>query len=152
MSTRTNCNPFSLTSKLCSFYTQFLSLFFLLLVVNNRWYCVSEQMFTTIQFKFVDLHCGLPKSRRQTQYKTHKLHYCINKTVRKNVQLTDGRLKFNVSLKEKELANFNINTAQKMKFSAKDVFSKCEEVQTFLRICLHLLKKSLMKNFIFSLV
>ena len=41
------------------------------------------------------------------------------------------------------------NTVQKMKFFTKDFFSKCEQICSFLRICLHLLKKSLMENFIF---
>ena len=41
------------------------------------------------------------------------------------------------------------NTAQKMKFFTKDFFSKCEQICSFLRIWLNLLKKSLMENFIF---
>ena len=41
------------------------------------------------------------------------------------------------------------NTAQKMKFASKDFFSKCELFRRKLRICSHLLKKSLMENFIF---
>ena len=36
-----------------------------------------------------------------------------------------------------------------MKFSIKDFFSKCDQIQRKLRICLHLLKKSLIENFIF---
>ena len=43
-------------------------------------------------------------------------------------------------------------TAQKMKFCIKDFFSKCEQIRSFLRICSHLLKKSLMQNFIFCAV
>ena len=39
-------------------------------------------------------------------------------------------------------------TAQKMKFSTKDFFSKCDHL-SFLRIWSHLLKKSLAENFIF---
>ena len=39
-------------------------------------------------------------------------------------------------------------TAQKMKFSIKDFFSKCDKI----RIWTHLLKKSLMENFIFCVV
>ena len=42
-----------------------------------------------------------------------------------------------------------IYTAQKMKFSIKDFFCKCDQIRSFLRIWSHLLKKSLMKNFIF---
>ena len=41
---------------------------------------------------------------------------------------------------------------QKMKFSIKDFFSKCDQIRSFLRIWSHLLKKSLMENFIFCAV
>ena len=43
-------------------------------------------------------------------------------------------------------------TAQKMKFSTNDSFSKCDQTRSFLRIWSHLLKKSLMENFIFCAV
>ena len=46
----------------------------------------------------------------------------------------------------------NIGTAQKIKFSIKDFFSKCDQVRNFLRIWSHLLKKSLMENLIFCVV
>ena len=39
-------------------------------------------------------------------------------------------------------------TAQKMKFSIKDLFSKCDQIHRKLRNWSHLLKKSLMENFI----
>ena len=41
------------------------------------------------------------------------------------------------------------DTAQKVKFSIKDFFSKCDQIRRKLRIWSHLLKKSLMVNFIF---
>ena len=40
-------------------------------------------------------------------------------------------------------------TSQKMKFSLKDFFSKCDQIHMKLRIWSYLLKKSFMKNFIF---
>ena len=43
-------------------------------------------------------------------------------------------------------------TAQKMKFSIKEFFSKYDQIFIFLRIWSHLLKKSLMENFIFCAV
>ena len=43
-------------------------------------------------------------------------------------------------------------TAQNMKFSIKDFFSNCDQICRKLRIWSHLLKKSLMENFIFSVV
>ena len=42
--------------------------------------------------------------------------------------------------------------AQKMKFSVKDFFSKCDQIRGLLRIWSHLLKISLMENFIFCSV
>ena len=41
------------------------------------------------------------------------------------------------------------NTAQTMKFSFRDFFSKCDQICRKLRIWSHLLKKSLMKSFFF---
>ena len=40
-------------------------------------------------------------------------------------------------------------TAQEMKFFIEDIFSKCEQLRSFLRIWTHLLKKVFMENFIF---
>ena len=44
------------------------------------------------------------------------------------------------------------HTAPKMKFSDKDFFSKCDQIRSFLRIWSHLLKQSVMENFIFCAV
>ena len=44
---------------------------------------------------------------------------------------------------EKLFANLVFNTAQKMKFSIKDFFSKCDQISRKLRIWSHFLKKSL---------
>ena len=43
-------------------------------------------------------------------------------------------------------------TSQKMKFSIKDFFIKFDQICRNLRICSHLLNKSLMENFIFCAV
>ena len=43
-------------------------------------------------------------------------------------------------------------TVQKMNFSFKDFFSKCDQIHSFLRIWSHLLKKALKENFIFCTV
>ena len=42
--------------------------------------------------------------------------------------------------------------ALKMKFSFKDIFSKCEQIRRKLQIWSHLLNKYLMENFIFCIV
>ena len=47
------------------------------------------------------------------------------------------------------LAMAGYYTAQKMKFSVKDFFSKCDQIRSFLRIWSHLQNKSLMENFSF---
>ena len=39
-----------------------------------------------------------------------------------------------------------------MKFSITDFFNKCDQVRSFLRIWSHLLKKSVIENFIFCAV
>ena len=44
------------------------------------------------------------------------------------------------------------STAQKMKFSVKDFFGKCDQIRKKLRIWSQLLKKLLMENFIFCAV
>ena len=49
-------------------------------------------------------------------------------------------------------SNEIIATAQKMKFSINDFFSKCDQIRSVQRIWSHLLKKFLMENFIFCLV
>ena len=46
----------------------------------------------------------------------------------------------------------SIITAQKVKFSIKDFFSKCDQIHRKLRIWSHLLKKYLMEKFIFCVV
>ena len=45
-----------------------------------------------------------------------------------------------------------IYTTQKLKFSFKDFLSKCDQIRRKLRIWSHLLRKSLMENFIFHAV
>ena len=47
---------------------------------------------------------------------------------------------------------FKKDTAQKMKFSIKDFFIECDQIRRQLRIWSHLIKKSLMENFIFCVV
>ena len=48
-----------------------------------------------------------------------------------------------------KLLSLRVNTAQKMKFSIKDYFSKYDQIHRKLQIWSHLLRKSLMENFIF---
>ena len=45
--------------------------------------------------------------------------------------------------------DYAADTAQKMRFSIKNFFCKCDQIRSKLRIWSHLLKKYLMENFIF---
>ena len=51
-----------------------------------------------------------------------------------------------------QLTTNQFRTAQKMKLSMEDFFSKCDQIRSFLRVWSHLMKKSLMENFIFCAV
>ena len=47
------------------------------------------------------------------------------------------------------VSSFEKSYFTKNEFLNKDIFSKCDRIRSFLWIWLHLLKKSLMENFIF---
>ena len=53
---------------------------------------------------------------------------------------------------EEEIDSNPSDIAQKIKFSIKDFFSKCDQIRSFLQIWSRLLKKSSMENFIFYVV
>ena len=59
------------------------------------------------------------------------------------------QLSLNYLLEVENLTLFLFFTAQKVKFLIKEFFSKCGQICSFLRIWSHLLKNSLMENFIF---
>ena len=58
---------------------------------------------------------------------------------------------FLTNIRTKRFQKVN-HTAQKMKFSIKDLFSKCDQIRRKLPVWSHLLKKSLMGNFNFFAV
>ena len=61
--------------------------------------------------------------------------------------------KYRLSLSEfNKPAKYRNSTAQKIKFCIKDFFTKCDQIRRKPRIWSHLLKKSLMENFIFCAV
>ena len=51
-----------------------------------------------------------------------------------------------------QTVQLKFDTAQKMKFSITDFFSKYDQIRRELRIWSHLLTKSVMENFIFCVV
>ena len=92
---------------------------------------------------------------------------CIKQLLSMNkAQLISGRVLFQMRVgmmeQRKDYGVFRIavisvfttlsNAAQKTKFSIKNLFSKCDQICSFLRIWSHLLKKPLMGNFIFCAV
>ena len=65
-----------------------------------------------------------------------------------------GVLSFGMAVCVDNLASLElfVITAQKMKFSIKDFFSKCKQSRKILGICSHLPKKSQIENFTFCVV
>ena len=57
-----------------------------------------------------------------------------------------------MKIDQRQKINKVVFTAQKVKFSIKDFFSKCDQIRSFLWIWSHLLTKSLMRKFIFCAV
>ena len=51
-----------------------------------------------------------------------------------------------------QIISYDTDNAQKVKFSIKDFFSKCDQIRRKLRIWSYFLKKSLLENFIFCAV
>ena len=86
--------------------------------------------------------CGEVKSR----LKPESQRLSCNLLKRKNFQSTPGQSYLQNTTENRRITNV---ITQKMKFSIKDFFSKCDQIRRKLRILSHLLKKSLMKNFIF---
>ena len=77
-----------------------------------------------------------------------KISLCLAKLVTTLPQLFPHyQVTWNYSARSHEKGA--VDTAQKMKFSIKDFFSKRDQIRSFLWIWSHLMKKSLMENFIF---
>ena len=53
---------------------------------------------------------------------------------------------------DKVVSVLKTTNTQRIKFSIKYFFNKCDQIRSFLQIWSHLLKKSLMENFIFCAV
>ena len=96
--------------------------------------------------------------KKRCSYKFHKIH---RKTPMSESLFTEHLWKTASIISIEVLTNHQSKlfrifyyciTAQKMKFSIKDLFSKCDRIRSLLRIWSHLLKKSLMKNFLQSIL
>ena len=108
----------------------------------------------------INLKVFLEKTYLIKPRKTHRKQYILKsgdgwtcRPVTCNVSRNKDLNVFNECFSEYWNNHFTLTfTAQKMKFSNKDFFSKCDQIRRNLRIWSHLLKKSLMENFIFCVV
>ena len=83
------------------------------------------------------------------------IHLSIDSNSITENQIKYGELGMNANSNKRSIlycSTWPKYTAQKMKFSIKAFFSKCDQIRSFPRIWLHLLKKYLMKNFLFCAV
>ena len=75
--------------------------------------------------------------------------YVVNKFANRSISLRMGSI---CTSSHKMGWMCSYGTAQKMKFSIKNFFGKYDQIRSFLRIWSHLLKRSLIENFIFCAV
>ena len=87
------------------------------------------------------------------KFNLEKKLYCVFVNVSESfVLLSRHKIDVKEDLISKHDVNKNVDTVHKMKFSITNFFSKCDQIRNTLRIWSHLLKKSLMRNFIFCVV
>ena len=105
-------------------------------------------MATFMDKYFPKFQCGFRKG-----YSTQRYLFAL---IEKKKSAVDSGNCFGALLTELLLTKLNVYgsvyTTQKMKFSLKYFFSKCDQIRRKLRIFSHLLKKSLMENLIFCAV
>ena len=118
---------------------------FYIISVNVRWRKPPTKLLSgKYEFKFG--WYGLSVPAKSDRYVFILMCFCVYKTHAINLQVMQW---FYSSSKNYISSHY---TAQKMKISIKDVFSKCDQIRRKLRIWLQLLKKSSTENFIFCAV
>ena len=134
---------------------------------KTKWYCVNKV--THWQQNNINLiTCGVQVSSIQnyfdgeekTNYKigfliwnianpyklkkiTQTWRHCIKSNLKSKVYGETGSVIYKCVYLWEAVSQTCSTTAQKMKLSIKDFFSKCDQILSFLRIWSHLLKKSL---------
>ena len=106
--------------------------------------------------KFCKICRTIPVPEAQA-WKFIKKRLCDFYETFKNIFFTDQFRATASALRNRLLKNLKYMeaspvTEQKIKFSIKDFFSKCDQIRKKLRIWSHLLKKCFMENFIFCAV
>ena len=84
--------------------------------------------------------------------KLHNLHSEAESSTTYWKNALEVNLKYTLLFQHQNARQCHAHIAQKMKFSIKDFFSKCDQIRRKLRFWSHLLKKTLMENFIFCAV
>ena len=120
---------------------------------NKLKFCFTCQLFTPDTIKITNeintsyfqselIIFAIYKFRFKTDIKNHSFHLLLLLLPSGDISLNPGPFSNPQLFKQKD-------TAQKMKFSIKDFFSKCDQIRRKLRVWSHLLKIFLMENFIF---
>ena len=122
------------SKNLLNVFATFVSFERSLFTLSNQWYFSLSHNFTTQKW--------LNGSPKKLGFILH-LSYTTKSSI---IDQTNGTRTF-----PKLFINICafVSTAQKMNFSIKNFFSRYDQILSFQRIWSHLLKKSLMENFIF---
>ena len=118
--------------------------------IIQPWYNLSLNLFLSCFYFLRKIRIGVLKNMfsLKKEYIWHfwrfcQLHNAANLMLRTEIE------HIHIAIFLFGLCKLACVTAQKMKFSIMDFFSKCDQIRKFLRIWSHLLKKSLMENLIF---
>ena len=111
------------------------------LTEHLRWLQWNFQRILSIFFNIVHEKVNLYNFPKTLQGKLQDFHPCQNPPTQPWTNKTSA------NFPKIRSPAWTRNTAQKMKFSIKDFFSKCDQIRRKLRIWPHLLKKSFMENF-----
>ena len=124
------------------FYLHFNNMVFQHWNIDHKRFCSSIAFFW-----YLEKNQKFPSSCMPYNVTTH-LQLYRHADRKPHKQLTESMLLYSQILEiiSHKLYQFRF-TAQKMKFSIKNFFGKCDQIRRFLGIWPHLLKKSLMENF-----
>ena len=126
-------------------------------LLSNSIFSANIQRYISFTNK---LFCGWPLDIREKAPSLSPMHItAINYFTKRDdiaianvlVDVEEYVTKVNKQFYNKKLYK-KLNTAQKMRFSIMDFFSKCDQIHRELRIWSHLLKKFVMENSIFCAV
>ena len=119
----------------------------------TKFYCENNFALIIVPHTFTNKFQPLDNTLNKPANKFIKGKYNLSCAEQVTSQLNEGKVTVTVSLNLLQVKHCMLSaTAQQMKFSIKDFFSKCDHIRRKLQIWSLLQKKSLMKNFIFYAV